>query len=189
MSTIAPAPPRPDVAPPTEAHARFSWTRERYDRAVETGVFGPDDKIELIEGQIVPKMPQNNPHQVTTGIASDALREVFGDGAHTRDEKAIALSDLSKPEPDVAVVRGQRRDYLERTPDPSDILLLVEVADTTLLSDRTRKARIYAEADIVEYWIVNLQDSVLEVHRDPVGGAVSPVHAPGASVAVADLLP
>ena len=173
---------------------------------VEAGVLRPDDKVELLDGQIVPKMSQNEPHAVATGLVSDALRSAFGSGAHPRDEKPLALSDLSEPEPDVVVVRGARRDYLGGHPAPADVLLLVEVADTSLMQDRLRKLPLYAEAGVVECWIVNLQDSVLEVHRDPAGGAyrtgayrtkttherggaVSPVHAPDASVAVADLLP
>ena len=196
MPSVAPAPPRPEVQPP-----RWVWTREQYERMVEAGVLGPDDKVELLDGQVVPKMSQNEPHAVATGLVSDALRDVFGTSAHPRDEKPLALSDLSEPEPDIAVVRGARRDYLGGHPAPADVLLLVEVADTSLLQDRVRKLPLYAEAGVVECWIVNLQDGVVEVHRDPVGraygtktthgrgGAVSPVHAPDAPVAVADLLP
>ena len=211
MPAVAPRRPTPP-APPARVEAApvpavsatdgvFLWTRERYDRMVEAGVLTPDDKVELIEGQIVPQMSQNEPHAVVTGLVGDALRVVFASGAHIRDEKPIALSDLSEPEPDLAVVPGARRDYLDDHPKPDVILLLVEVADTSLMGDRLRKAPLYAEAMIVEYWIVNIQDCVLEVHRDPAGGTyrtkttlaagdtVSPVHAPDARIPVADLLP
>ncbi|WP_420456319.1 Uma2 family endonuclease [Rubrivirga sp.] len=181
--------------------AGFYWTRERYDQAVEAGVFGPDDKVELIEGQIVPKMPQNTPHSVATSLTAAALRTAFGTDFYAQEEKPIALSDRSEPEPDVAVVRGGPRAYLDDHPGPDAILLIVEVADTSLVKDQVRMARLYAQAGVAEYWIINLHERVLEVHRDPVGGTygtkttlgaegvVSPVHAPDASVAVADLLP
>ena len=200
MSAVAPAPPRPEAASQTGSET-FCWTRERYDRAVEAGVFGPDDRIELIEGRIVQKMPQNNPHRTSTLLTGDVLRHAFGEGSFVQEEKPVALSDQSEPEPDIAVVSGTIRDYAGGHPGPDAILLLVEVADTSLIRDRERKARVYAEAKIVEYWIVNLQDQAVEVHRDPAGGAyrtkatherggaVTPVRAPDASVAVADLLP
>ena len=179
----------------------FRWTRERYESAIEAGIFTGDDDIELLEGEIVEKMAENTPHEITTGLVSDALREAFGSGTHTRDEKGIALSGASVPQPDVAVVRGSRRDYLGGRPTPADILLLVEVSDSSLLQDRYRKPHLYAEAGIAEYWIVNLRARVVEVYRQPEGGeypkpvafaadqTVSPVHAPEASIAVADLLP
>ncbi len=179
----------------------FRWTRERYDEAVNAGVFTPEDQIELLSGEIVEKMPQNNPHRNATLLTGQVLRISFGSAAFIQEEKPVALSDLSEPDPDIAVVRGAVRDYLDDHPGPDALFLLVEIADTSLLRDRVYKARLYAEAGIAEYWIVNLQDRVLEVHRDPSGDAyrtkttlasgesVTPVHAPEASVAIADLLP
>ena len=180
---------------------RFRWTREQYDRMVQAGILTEDHKVELLDGEITPKMSQNEQHAVATGLVSDVLRVVFGASAHVRDEKPIALSELSEPEPDHAIVRGARRDYLAGHPAVADVLLLVEVSDSSLIRDRIRKAVLYAEAGVAEYWIVNLVDRVLEVHRDPAGGAyrtktthepgdaVAPLGAPDSSVAVADLLP
>ena len=184
-----------------EADQRFRWTRERYEQAVETGVFTTDDKIELLDGEVVAKMPQNTPHRTATLLTAAALREAFGDNAFIQDEKPIALSEASEPEPDVAVVRGSIRDYAGEHPGPDALPLLVEVADTSLIRDRFHKASLYAEAGIEEYWIVNLTDRVLEVHRDPAGDAyrtkttlgpvdsVSPLARPEVSISVADLLP
>ncbi|MDT0630347.1 Uma2 family endonuclease [Rubrivirga sp. S365] len=195
MPVAAPAPPQIETPQP-----HWVWTREQYDRIVEAGVLGPDDKVELLDGQIVPKMPQNRPHRVATTLVGQALRAVLGTDVFVQEEKPVALSDLSEPEPDVAVVFGSPRDY-DPHPGPKAIALLVEVADSSLLRDRVRKAQVYAEAGIPEYWIVNLQDQILEVHRDPAGGAygtkathgrggaVSPLGAPDATVAVTDLLP
>ncbi|HLT45785.1 MAG TPA: Uma2 family endonuclease [Rubricoccaceae bacterium] len=195
MPAVAPAPLRPETG------QRFRWTRERYDRAVDAGVLTTADRVELLDGEIVQKMSQNEPHAVSTTLASDLLRSVFGDGFHVRTQLPIALSEVSEPEPDVAVVRGNVRDYLDDHPDPSSIVLLVEVADSSLMDDRVHKAILYADAGITEYWIVNLMDRLLEVHREPVGaayrtkttfgpeGTVAPLHAPDARISVADLLP
>ena len=184
-----------------EADQRFRWTRERYEHAVDRGVFTTDDKIELLDGEVVAQMSQNELHAVVTGLVSDVLRGVFGTDAHARDEKPIALSEASEPEPDVAMVRGGRREYLDGHPQPEAVLLLVEVSDTSLIQDRFRKAALYADAGIPEYWIVNLVDRVLEVHRDPAGDAyrtkttlgpddsVAPLARPETLISVADLLP
>ena len=88
----------PTAAPKTrqiEADQRFRWTRERYEQAVEKGVFTTDDKIELLDGEVVAQMSQNELHAVVTGLVSDVLRDVFGAHAHARDEKTIALSSMS----------------------------------------------------------------------------------------------
>ncbi|GAB5536701.1 MAG: Uma2 family endonuclease [Rubricoccaceae bacterium] len=184
-----------------EADQPFRWTRERYDLAVEAGVFTTDDKIELLDGEVVAKMPQNTPHRTATLLVAATLREVFGGGTFVQEEKPIALSETSVPEPDVAVVRGSIRDHVAEHPGPVALPLLVEVADTSLIRDRFHKASLYAEAEIAEYWIVNLKDRVLEVHRDPAGDAyrtkttlgpddtVSPLARPQASISVAGLLP
>lgn len=194
--TVALAP-----APPAEVQRSFVWTRERYDQAVAAGVFTPDDKVELLEGQIVPVMSQNPPHSVATVLIAEALRSVFPTEAFVQSQAPIALSDRSEPEPDAAVIKGNPRDYRSDHPAPDSILLLAEVSDSALRADRVRKARVYAMAGIAEYWIVNLQDRTLEVHRDPAGEAyrtkttlnpgdsATPLHAPDASIPVADLLP
>jgi Uma2 family endonuclease len=199
---MAVAPPALSPRAPVEARpSRWLWTRERYDRAVNAGVFTPDDEVELLDGEIIEKMPQNNPHRTATLLAGQALRAVFGPDAFAQEEKPIALSDQSEPEPDVAVVRGTIRDHLADHPGPGAILLLVEVADSSLFRDRVWKARLYAAAGVPEYWIVNLPGRVLEIHRDPAGGAyrtktthepgesVTPLARPETSIVVADLLP
>ena len=192
---LAPAPFTPPDGQP------FRWTRERYDRLVDVGVLTSEDRVELLQGEIVEKMTQNSAHRVATLLAGRALREAFSQGAFVQEEKPIALADDSEPEPDLAVVRGDIRDYLDDHPASGDLLLLVEVSDTSLLKDRLRKARLYAEAAVPEYWIVNLVDRALEVHRDPAAGVyrtkttfapsdtVRPHHAAAASILAADLLP
>ena len=149
---------------------------------------------------------ESEPHAVAVGLIEDALRAAFGPGWIVREEKPIALDDESEPEPDLAVVPGTHRDYLGG--HPARPVLVVEVAETSLASDRGDKGSLYARGRIADYWIVNLVNRTLEVYREPVpdGSApfgwrygsvevlrppasVSPLAAPAARVAVADLLP
>jgi Uma2 family endonuclease len=179
----------------------FRWTRQRYDQAIEAGVFTTADNVELLDGEVVDKMSQNELHAVATTLTSDTLRLAFASGFHIRTQLPLALSLSSEPEPDALVVRGDARSYLAEHPTPGAVALFVEVADSSLSDDRIRKAALYAEAEILEYWIVNLVDRVLEVHRDPAGGVyrtkttsgegetVAPLARPEATIAVADLLP
>ena len=187
------------------------WTREKYERATELGLLGPDDRVELIEGEIVQKMPQDSLHSTAIMAGLDALRLAFPVGFVVRPQLPLSVGDLSRPEPDlavVAVVAGSARDYSRAQPDAANAVLVVEVSDSTLLPDQTTKAALYARAAIEEYWIVNLPERVLEVYRRPVpvDGAllgysyqditrlagtetIAPLAAPGLPVAVADLLP
>jgi Uma2 family endonuclease len=177
------------------------WTVDEYFHAAETGVFGPEERLELIEGEILAVSPQNSPHATSCELVVEALRAAFGIGVSIRDQKPLVLEPGSAPEPDVYVTRGSIRDYARR--HPTTALLVVEVADSTLRFDLGPKARLYAAAGIPEYWVVNLVDRVLVVHRQPdaatgsyasVGGfgpgtEVLPVAARGARVLVDDLLP
>jgi Uma2 family endonuclease len=177
------------------------WTAAEYRHAAETGVFGPEERLELIEGEIFRMPAMNGPHATASTLAEIALREIFTAGYVVRIQKPLALGEDSEPEPDVAVVRGSARDY---TGDhPTTAVLVVEVADSSLSFDRTRKAPLYAQAGIPEYWILNLLERVLEVYRNPdqangeyreitrsgENDTVSPLAAPAASIAIRDLQP
>jgi Uma2 family endonuclease len=175
------------------------WTREEYDRMVEAGILGPEDRVELIEGEILTMSPQKSPHATGVQLAGDVLQEVFGQGFVVRRQLPLALAADSEPEPDVAVVEGRPRDY--RDAHPSTAILIVEVAETSLIYDRTIKKALYAAAGIPEYWIVNLTGGGLEVYREPLGSdyrsrlilrpdeTVSPRVRPEARILAADLLP
>lgn len=192
---------RVDLLPGTTPPGPFRWTRERYEKAVDAGVLTTDDRVELLDGLILNQMSQNEAHAVVTSVVAAVLRSGAGPETHVREEKPIALSGSSEPEPDVAVVRGGVREFLRQHPEPSALILLVEVAETSLARDRTVKAALYAEAGVPEYWIVNLVDRTVEAHRDPAAGvyrtktthgadgSIAPLHAPEASIPVADLLP
>lgn len=179
--------------------------RARYDRLVEAGIFGPEDRIELLDGLLVVREPQGGRHATVVGLVRAALEKAFGRAHHIREEKPIALDERSEPEPDVVVVPGRLRDYLDT--HPSRPVLVVEVAETSLALDRLRKGRLYARAGIADYWVVNLIDEVLEVYRAPVRASpghdwkydsvrllrrhdvVTPLAAPRARIRVAALLP
>ena len=184
------------------------WTRQKYERATELGLLGPDDRVELIEGEIVQKMPQNSLHSTAISLTQEALRLTFPVGFVVRPQLPLSVGSLSQPEPDLAVVSGSARDYTAAQPTAENAVLVVEVSDSTLLPDQTTKAALYARAGIREYWIVNLPERVLEVHRRPspvddalLGysyqditrlaetGVIAPLAAPDFAVAVADLLP
>lgn len=177
------------------------WTVAEYHRAAEMGIFGPEERLELINGEIIRMSPQNGPHATGSTLAEGVIQEVFRAGYVVRIQKPLTLGEDSEPEPDIAVVRGKARDYLKAHPTTAE--LVVEVADSSLQFDRGKKAASYARAGTPEYWILNVPDRMLEVYRDPDPGAekyrsmaqydesdtVSPLAAPDARVAVRDLVP
>lgn len=184
---------------------RWLWTVKEFQRAYDLGVFGFDTRLKLLEGEIIRKMPQNEPHTWAIRAMEEALRRAFASGHDVQNQLPLVFGTRNKPEPDVAVVAGSFDDY--KSKHPSTAVLVVEVSDSTLLQDRTAKAGVYARAGIEEYWIVNLPDNVLEVHRQPAPMAdqplghhyrsivrltaadtISPLGAPDSVVAVARLL-
>jgi Uma2 family endonuclease len=182
------------------------WKRIEYEHLVEKGIFAPGERIELIDGLLVVAEPQSSLHFTAIRLVERALARAFGEGWDVRAQGPIALDDASEPEPDVAVVRGELRDYVHAHPE--DPVLVVEVSLTSLDFDRVHKSSLYARAGRPEYWIVNLVDRVVEVRRVPAPAASAPygwdysaveilrpgetassLNAPGARVAVIDLLP
>jgi len=164
-----------------------------------------DKKVELIDGEIIEMPIAKGPHVMSVHLTTKALEKVFGKGPFVRRQSGLNLGPETEAEPDLAVVVGDVRDYAEH---PTTAFLVVEVSDTTLSYDRNRKASLYARSNLADYWIVNLVDRQLEVHRNPVADAsqphgfryatvtvlgpsdaVAPLAAPAAQVAVADLLP
>ncbi|OGL09248.1 MAG: hypothetical protein A3F92_06530 [Candidatus Rokubacteria bacterium RIFCSPLOWO2_12_FULL_71_22] len=181
------------------------WRRVEYERLVDLGIF-MGERLELLGGLLVVREPQGSPHAAIVGQIGQVLRSAFGAGRHPRLQAPLALDEDSEPEPDIAVVAGTYRDYVDA--HPRTAALVVEVADSSLRLDRRLKSGLYARAGIRDYWIVNLVDRVLEVHRDPQPAAdaaygwayrsiealrppaaVTPLAAPGARIPVADLLP
>jgi Uma2 family endonuclease len=141
------------------------WTIEEYHRLVETGLLD-DKRVELLEGIIVDMAPEGMPHAVYCSESIKYLRTLLGDRAEVREAHPITLPNNSEPEPDIAIVRAPIRQYLTHHPYPADIFWLIEYADTTLHKDINEKKRVYAEAVIQEYWVVNLQVPELIIFRD-----------------------
>ncbi len=152
---------------PGEPRSR-PWTRSEYYLAGESGVFRPDERLELIDGDVFRKLsPVGSPHRFCVYQTRKALERIFNDGFYVDSEAPVTISEVSEPEPDVIVAKGEAHDYQDRHPYPNDICLLVEVSDSTLRYDRVTKSRVYAQARINENWIVNLESRCLEVHRTP----------------------
>jgi Uma2 family endonuclease len=183
-----------------------SWTRAEYERLVDLGILHEDEPVELIGGELMVAEPKGNLHAVATGLVARALILALGSGWAIRVQDPVALDDESEPEPDVTVVSGSHRDYLGG--HPARPALVVEVAESSLITDRTHKGSLYARAGIADYWIVNLVDRMLEVYREPipdrsarfgwrygrrdvldVSAVVTPLAIPTVRIAVADLLP
>jgi Uma2 family endonuclease len=179
------------------------WTRAEFNQMGELGWFH-DRRVELIEGEVVEMPPLGNRHCISTECTADALRNAFGPGFWVRVQMPLDLGMLSEPEPDIAVVQGLPRHY---TSHPTTALLVAEISDTTLKLDQIRKASLYARAGIADYWIVNLVEQQVEIHRQPQADAsqpfgfsyadlvilkpsdfVTPLAVPRARILVADLL-
>lgn len=152
--------------------ARF--TVEDYHRMIQAGVLTEDDAVELLEGWLVRKIAGNPPHDTSLAKTGKALARRIAEGWTLRNQSAVTTQD-SEPEPDLAVARGTDDDYASRHPEAQDVLLVVEVADSSLLdADRRDKARIYARAGIAVHWIVNCVDQTVEVYTDPSGAVELP---------------
>ncbi len=141
------------------------FTVAEYEELVNSGVFDEDDNLELLEGWLVPKMTKNPLHDSRIDWLDEMLEGLLPKGWYCRIQNVLATDD-SRPEPDVAVVRGRSLDYESRHPTANDCALVIEVADSTVYEDR-RKAAIYARAGVTEYWLVNLQDWQLERMTEP----------------------
>jgi Uma2 family endonuclease len=139
-------------------------TVAQYDRMIDVGILKEDDRVELIRGEIVAKMPIGDPHVACVDRLTRLFVRATGDDVIVSVQNPIRLAD-SEPEPDVVLKRANGGSHGK--PDPADVLLLVEVADDSLEYDREVKGPLYAENGIAEYWIVNLVDRCLEVHRGP----------------------
>jgi len=148
------------------------WSRIEYERLIDLGVFQPSDPIELIGGELMVAEPQGAPHYTSIQKTARVLERAFGPSWNVRTQGPMGLDDESEPEPDVAVVPGEPEDYRSSHPSLAD--LVVEVSESSLAFDRGHKGSVYARAGILDYWIVNLVDRVLEVYREPAPDAAAP---------------
>ncbi|GAB4345639.1 MAG: Uma2 family endonuclease [Cyanophyceae cyanobacterium] len=186
------------------------WTVEDYHRMIAAGILD-DRAVELLEGQIYAMVPEGPEHAYSEQTLADRFRQLLRDHACIREDKPITLTNIdSEPEPDIAIARGTPLDYLRRHPSAADLLLIVEIANTTLRTDLTRKRDLYARASIPEYWVVDLQNRRLEIFRNPDGTtyrdrqtiagsdsnssretdrAIAPLAFPDIAIALAEILP
>jgi Uma2 family endonuclease len=146
------------------------WTVEEYHTMIRAGILTPDDQVELLDGEIINMSPQYPPHAATTQRTFNYLFKKLMDRAFLRMQLPITLSRLSEPEPDIAVVRIVPDEYSDRHPIIKDIFLIIEVADATLNRDCGKKARIYANAKIPEYWVLDVNEKQIYVFRRPENG-------------------
>jgi Uma2 family endonuclease len=164
------------------------FTVDEYHRLIEMGFLTEDDNLELLEGYLVHKMTRNPPHDGTLHQALKRLTRLAPPGWDVRVQSAVTLTD-SEPEPDLAVIREDPSQYMNRHPSAADVGLVVEVSDSTLPGDRADKGRIYSRAGIPCYWIINLADRQVEVYTSPSGPTAAPAYARRQEYRVGDAVP
>ena len=160
----------------------------QYHAMIESGILTDDDPVELLEGWLVYKIPKNPRHSFTTRVLRKLLERVLSPGWYVDSQEPVTVID-SEPEPDIFVMRGDEHDFAKRHPGAQDIVLIVEVSDTTLGRDRGRKKHLYARAGIPIYWIVNLIDTVIEVYTNPNGSSRPSDYQVRQEYWIGDLLP
>lgn len=174
--------------------ALAKWTIEEYHAMIATGILD-NRRVELLRGEIVEMSPEKEPHAYFSTEAGTYLIRLLGDSAIVRPAKPITLPNNSEPEPDLAIVQKLGREYLQHHPYPENIFWLIEYSNSSLEKDLETKTKIYAEAGISEYWVVNLKKKVLIVFREPEdgdyaskstfsGGTVYPLAFPDVAISV-----
>ena len=156
-------------SPVADCFPEHQITVERYQKMVDVGVFEDGEPIFLWDGKLVEEMTKGEPHNFASDSLVHLLVRLVPAGWFVRVEKPVTLKPRSVPEPDLMIVRGAVRDYLQRQTVPGDVVICVEVADSSLLEDSRVKLPAYAQVGIPACWIVNLRDGRLEVYEMPVG--------------------
>jgi Uma2 family endonuclease len=193
-------------APLTQPRRKTRWTYAEYYRMAEMGFFR-NQRVELIDGEIIEMPPQGEEHGVGILLLTKALNATFGEGHVVRVQLPLHTGKDQEPEPDIAVVAGDIRDSI-RYGRPNSALLVVEVSGTTLAYDLGEKAELYAAAGVVDYWVLDIEARCVVVHRQPEkivtasrgaryaeirtlrsGETIKPISAAGRPIAIADLLP
>jgi Uma2 family endonuclease len=188
---------------PVPTIARKRWTRKEVEKLEASGAFG-QQRFELIEGDLIEKMPKNRPHAAVTIFLVAWLIRIFGEkrvSTETTTDVRPEDNPTSQPEPDLLVFKPTYNGFWTTTPQPKDLALVVEVSDSTLGLDLTAKARLYARAGIREYWVVDIRGRRIVVHRDPAADtyrtieayseeeSLAPLESPQSFLHIADILP
>ena len=200
--TKAPAHPAPTETPGAATPPmRRKFTVDEYYRMAEVGILQPDERLELIDGEITLMAPIGNPHASCVRRVERVFAQIAGEAVTVSGQNPVRLDERSDPQPDVAILRYREDDYAGKPPTAEDVLLLIEVSDTTLTYDRGTKLNLYAEANVPETWIMNLPEDCIESFTQPGpngyahhviyrrGDTISPSTLPDVEFAVNDLLP
>jgi Uma2 family endonuclease len=175
------------------------WTLEDYHHLIETGLL-EHRAVELLNGEIVEMPPEGEPHADASDETAEYLRELLGQRAKVREGHPITIpASDSEPEPDIAIVQRLAEGYSQHHPYPENIFWLIECSNSSLEKDLEAKAKAYASAGILEYWVVNLKKMELVVMRDPVNGKyqskmvmtqgeIRPIAFPDISISVSQIL-
>ena len=174
----------------------YRFTRDEYHRMAQTGILPPDARVELINGEILEMSPIGRRHKGCVDRVSKFFNKNLDDDTIVRTQSSIVLGDGQEPEPDIAILRFRADFYTESDETPADVLLIIEVADTSEGYDRRTKAPLYARYGIPELWIADVNRDRLTVYRDPTpdgyastqvlsrGESVSPLAFPSLSVPI-----
>ncbi|TAF08021.1 MAG: Uma2 family endonuclease [Nostocales cyanobacterium] len=171
-----------------------------YHKMLEMGIFHPEERLELLSGQIITMAAKGTAHEAAITRIQRILNQRLGDQVLIRTQSPITLDDFSEPEPDVAVVKTNVLDYEDHHPQPSEVFLVIEVADSSLKYDREVKSLAYAKSGIIDYWVLDVNGRKLCVYRDPnIEGyqnqsilaenlTISPLAFPGCEITIRELL-
>ncbi|MFP3941584.1 MAG: Uma2 family endonuclease [Thermoanaerobaculia bacterium] len=160
---------------------RHAFTVDEYHRMAEAGIFGEDDRVELIEGEVFEMAAIGSRHAGCVNLLNRFFVQRLGDRGVVTVQNPVRLGDLSEPEPDLALLRPRDDFYAEAHPTARDVLLVVEVSDSSHRYDESVKLPLYARHEVPEVWRIDLEDGAVTVHREPAGGAYrsATTHGPG----------
>lgn len=183
MTTLAPE--RAVETPP----ARRLFTVSEYYAMANAGVLADGERVELIDGEIMAMSPIGDEHSASVGVAAHLLVPATSGRANVRIQDHLRLDERNQPEPDIALVKWRGDFYRRRAPGAGDVLLLIEVSDSSLSYDRNVKLPLYARFLIPEVWLANIRARVVEAHSEPMGGkyATARVYRPGETISPAAL--
>jgi Uma2 family endonuclease len=177
------------------------WTVEDYHRMADTGILDDSERVELLEGKIIRMSAKGTAHRSAVGRTYKLLEKRLGNQAWISIQDPIKLNERSEPEPDVAIVQIDSLDYADHHPTPSEVYLIIEVADSSLKFDCETKGKAYAQAGITDYWVLDIVKRQLYVFRQPneedyqskvilaENGIISPLQFPDLQIGVLEILP
>lgn len=177
------------------------WTVKEYHKMAELGIFHPEERVELIAGQIVKMIAKGTIHTTTVRRIANILRDKLQGQVDVHTQDPVQLNDFSEPEPDIAVVKVDPLDYIDHHPTASEVYLIIEVADSSFKYDRETKGKAYAQSGILDYWLLDVNNRKLHVFREPTQekyqsevifsqeAIISPLNFPELMITIADILP